>query len=100
MNKITDFFSTANKKPRLSEELTEETEVPESSTSTAGTSKMASTTNNDWPSYCSLEQKNDFCTEYEWLHVLNKNLAVRVVKSFDLSVLKKKRNENIQRMVK
>jgi hypothetical protein len=60
MNKITDFYSAANKKPRLSEEVTGKTEVPKSSTSTAGTSEMATITSNDWPSCWSLEQKNDF----------------------------------------
>jgi hypothetical protein len=75
MNKITDFYSTANKKPRLSEGVTEITVVPESSTSTAGTSEMATTTNNDWPSCWSLEQKKYFCTKYEWLHVSNQKLG-------------------------
>jgi hypothetical protein len=69
MNKITDFYSTANKKPRLSKDVTGKIEVPESSTSTAGTSEM---TSNDWPSCWSSEQKKIFfCTKYEWLHVSN-----------------------------
>jgi hypothetical protein len=72
MNKITDFHSTANKKSTLSEEVTGKTEVPETSTSTAGTSEMATTTNNDWLSCWSLEQTNDFYTKYEWLYVSNK----------------------------
>jgi hypothetical protein len=79
VNKITDFHSTANKKPALIEEVTGETEVPESSTSTAGTSEMATTTNNDWPCCWSVEQKNDFCTEYEWLLISNKKLGMYVL---------------------
>jgi hypothetical protein len=78
MNKITDFYSTANKKPRLNE-VTLKTKIPESSTSTAGTSEMATTTSNDWPSCWSLEQKNYFCTKYEWLHVSNRKTWLYVL---------------------
>jgi hypothetical protein len=97
MNKITDFYSTTNKKPRLSKEVTEKTEVPESSTSKAGTSEMVRNSSNDWPSYWSLEQKkNCFCTKYEWLHVSNQRLGCTCCQKVGtLGVGKKNRNENI-----
>jgi hypothetical protein len=95
MNKITNFYSTANKNPGLSEEVTEKTEVPKSSTSTAGTSEMATTTSNDWPSCWSLEQKITFVQNMNGYMFQVKKLAVRVVKRSELSVFKKNRNENI-----
>lgn len=97
MKKIIDFFSAshssnfpANKKIRLSEEITTEgvteetiTEPSELMHSDRGPSVSGSSVtfeqlqpaDADWPTCWTLDQRNDFCAKYDWLFIHNTKLG-------------------------
>ena len=95
MKKIFDFFSASqsndfpvNKKSRLNEEIpaeigvTEETITEPSeimpSDSVLGSSaaiEQLQPDDADWPACWTLDQKNEFCTKYDWLSIHDKKLG-------------------------